>query len=234
MRTYTPQKIEKLLSFFNRTCNTGNFCMMDYFHQKIIMGSAENLTITGFSKRVIMTEGLKFYERILSPKELGWLKKMHQQAFEIFYSYPVDQREDLEFTYHLIARTERQHDVVLRHKLVPYKLCKNGNMWLGLCYISTISFLPAVYKARVVNVETGEVYNYINDKFVKSEFSAQITPEEISILDLLSRDTPVKKVSHILNMSESNMKIKRQKLFKKLGVKSWIAALQKAHELNVL
>ena len=230
-RLYSKEKVEKTLGFFNRAGN-GNFYMVDYRNQKIIMGDSTNLTLTGYSKKTIVREKFGFFNRILKQEEKEWLQNANNKAFDVFFGYPESQRLDLEFTYDLIAQTLAHHEIILRHKMVPYKLCNNGNLWLGLCFIMSISFLPIRHKACIVNAKTGDTHIYNNNTFVLSKFGT-LNPEERRILDLMSKDVPTKKIYEILKISESSFKQKKQGVFNKLNAQSWAAAVQQAHLLGL-
>ena len=231
-RLYCPKNIKEALECCDRITQ-GNFYMVDFRHHKVIIGSPSTPSISGHSKDLIGMEGIDFYKRILAESELKWLAKMHKEAHNIFYSYPVQERQKLEFTYNLIAETTDKREVVLCHKLVPYKLCKNGNMWLGLCHITSSSFLPVFCKAAIVNIQTGENYDFIDGKFILSE-TKTLTPDEITILTCTAKDMPIKQICAQLNISESRLKRKRLVLFSKLNVKTIAAAVYKATALKIV
>ena len=231
-RLYCSRNIKEALECLDRITQ-GNFYMVDYRHHKIITGSSSTASICGHSKDLIGIEGFVFYKRILAGNELKWLAKVNKEAHNIFYSYPMHERQKLEFIYNLIAETTDKREVVLRHKLVPYKLCKNGNMWLGLCHVTASSFLPMFCKATIVNIQTGENYDFIDGKFILSE-AKTLTPDEITILTCTAKDMPLKQICALLDISESRLKRKRLTLFNKLNVKTIAAAIYKATTLKIV
>jgi DNA-binding CsgD family transcriptional regulator len=232
-RFYSQRNVEKALSFFDRSCQ-GKFYMVDYRKQKLILGSTSStLSFPRLSKDLIELEGFSFYKRILVDGELEWLMEMKKKAHDIFYSYPEVERQNLEFSYDLIAQSIDNREFVLRHKLVPYKLCNNGNMWLGLCHVVTSSFLSVFNKASIINIETGKTYDFINGEFTKSEIRV-LTPDEITILTYATQDMQVKQICDVLHISESNLKRKRLALFDKLDVKTMSAAIYKATLLKLI
>jgi DNA-binding CsgD family transcriptional regulator len=231
-RLYSVEKIENALSFFNRACN-GNFYMVDYYKQKLILGTSSASTFCGYPKDLIREEGFAFYKRILKKDELDWLAQMNEEAYNVFFDYPESERQDLEFIYELIAETKNQREIGLQHRLVPYKLCENGNMWLGLCFVSPSPILPTAYKASIVNFETGDTYNFIDGVFVRSDVKAFI-PDEITILDCLAKDMQAKQICELLKISESVLMRRKQKIYGILDVHTSAGAVHKAHVLGVL
>jgi DNA-binding NarL/FixJ family response regulator len=164
---------------------------------------------------------------------MNWLTKMNIKAFDVLFGYPEFERKNLEATYDLIAHTKIHKEIILRHTLIPYKLCNNGNLWMALCYVTPESSVQTPHKAKITNIKTGETHHYIKDTFVLSE-SKVLTMEEIKILELLSTDVPPKNVYEMLGISERCFHQKKQKIFDKLNVQSWIAAVHQAHKLKIL
>ncbi|MCL2028651.1 MAG: hypothetical protein FWG79_09255, partial [Bacteroidales bacterium] len=203
-RIHSTQKIEEELSLFNRICN-GNFYMVDYFHEKLIVGVSSASTLTGHSQTLVKKEGFEFYHRILKPDEFNWLVRMTKEAHNIFYKYPVSQRQDLEFSYGLTAMSANGGEMVLRHRLVPYQLCKNGNMWLSLCFVSISSSLQEPGKAAIVNSKTGEQYDFVKNKFVLSTAKA-LTHDDIKVLKWMTQELSTGQMCKLLKMSESCFK----------------------------
>ena len=231
-RLYCSKNIKEALECLDRITQ-GNFYMVDYRHHKIITGSSSTASVCGYPKDLVSVEGFDFYKRILVGNELKWLANMNREAHNVFYSYPLQERQKLEFTYDLIAKTIDKREVVLRHKLVPYKLCKNGNMWLGLCHVAASPFLPVFCKATIVNIQSGENYDFIDDKFVLSE-AKTLTPDEITILTCTAKDMPLKQICALLDISESRLKRKKLTLFNKLNVRTISAAIYKATVLKIV
>jgi DNA-binding CsgD family transcriptional regulator len=225
--------MEKALGLFNRVCQS-NFYMVDYHAQTLIVGKTmPSLTHSGYSREMIEIEGLDFYTRLLLDEEKKWLAEMNKEAFEIFHSYPESERFNLEFYYDLIAQTSNLQKIVLHHKLVPFKLDKNGNMWLGLVHVTISSFTSTFSKARIVNIQTGEQFDYIDGKFIQSTITA-LDRDELAILAHTAKDIPNKQIADLLKISESNLKRKRLSLFDKLGVKTPAAAVYKATMLKII
>jgi DNA-binding CsgD family transcriptional regulator len=231
-KNHTIKRIEEQLSFFNRACK-GNFYMVNYYEQKLIVGTSNASTFCGYPKDMIEKEGFDFYKRILKKNELIWLEKMNAEAYNVFFNFREPERQNLEFNYDLIVETVSKDSVVLHHRLVPYKLCENGNMWLGLCFVSLSPYLLSSCQAHIVNQQTSETYDFIDNKFVLSDVKA-LTLEEISILNYLTKDMMTKQIVDLLDISESTIMRKKNIIFDKLGVKSSYAAIHKAAKLGII
>jgi DNA-binding CsgD family transcriptional regulator len=230
---YSVEKIQEALSCFNRACK-GNFYMLDYHAQKLILAPFSAPTICGYSKDMMKKEGFDFYRQIFKKDEQKWVAQVNKEAYGIFFGYPESERQRLEFNYDLIAETINKQEVVLRQRLVPYKLCENGNMWLGLCHLSISPFSSSSSrKASITDFETGETYNFIDGRFVLSDVRA-LTPDEITVLDGLAKDIPAKQICDLLKISESAMIRKKRNIFDKLGVNTSVAAVHKATKMGAI
>jgi hypothetical protein len=232
-RLHCSKNTKEMLELLDKVA-PGSFYVVDYRQQKVISGSSSaKQLICGHSKDLVSIEGLDFYKRILVKEELEWLNKMNEEAHNILHDHPADERQNLVFTYDLIAKTADKREVILRHKLVPYRLCKNGNMWLGLCHITTSTVLSIFCKAMITNTVTGENYDFVDGKFVLSE-AKTLTPDEIAILTCAAKDMPVKQICATLHIPESRLKRKRLILFNKLQVRTVAAAIYKATVLKII
>lgn len=231
-RLYNAKNVEIALSVFDRV-SRDNFYMVDYRNQKLITGVHREHTLSGYSKDILEIEGFDFYQRVLPKKEMAWLAQMNKEAHNVFYSYPEDQRLNLEFSYDLVGEDLNKQEIILHHRLVPYKLCKNGNMWLALCHVTASSFLSVINKANIVNFKTGEQFDYVDGKFV-SAIAKSLTADEVAILSHMAKDLQRKEIADTLKISEGSIKKKKQTLFEKLNVKTSTAAVYKATVMKLI
>jgi len=231
-RLYSPRNVEAAINFFNRVCES-NFYILDFRNQKLISGNLSSVLLCGYPIDLVEKEGADFFKRILSENEFEWFSQLNKEWYNIFYSYPELQRQNLEFTYDLLATTSSQQEIILRHKLVPYKLDKNGNMWLGLYHITSSEHLSILSKAKIVNIQTGESYDYIQGKFMLSDVKT-LSCEEIMILRYSAKEIPLKQIADMLKVSVSSLKRKRQQIFDKLESKTIASAIYKATMMKII
>jgi DNA-binding CsgD family transcriptional regulator len=235
-RNFNEKKNKENLDLFNQINESrGYFFMLDYSEDKLYLGNAQLYGITGYSATYIESiSRSEFYGKILKPDEFEWYYKMVKQACDLGYKYPADSRKNLELNFDLITITATNLELTLRHKIVPYKFDKNGNMWLGLGYVSHLaSSTPQIAKAVLTNFLTGEQYIYKNDKFVLTTIKT-LTHHEISILKWAAEDKSSEQICDALHISESSFKRKRKQIFEKLNVQSTAAAVYKATSMGLI
>jgi len=232
-RDFSLKRIKSTLDFFSRIQNTCVY-MVDYRAQRLILGNVAKPTICGHSIETIKADGFNIYLKILSKNEQQWLAKMTEQAFVIFNDYKnVEDRFALEFSYDLTAKTKCGNVVTLYHRLVPYQLCDNGNMWLALCVVSEVSLVEKMTKACIENHVTGEKFDYINNKFVRRK-GKFLTQDETAILQYLADGFLLKQIGKEMGISERTVLEKEKSAFKKLGVCTQAAATHKATKLGLI
>ena len=226
------EEIQNVLKVVNRA-GQRSYVIVDYFKQRLIVGPSSNSMITGYSKDTIKKEGFGFYDRILSKQELNWFIKMHEAMFKIFYDYPIEKRYDLEFFYDLLVQTSSGTELILQHKLVPLRLDQNGNMWLCLGLVTPSTSLYNPIKARIIDVQAGDKYNFMGDRFELTTTKV-LNQEDTLILKWMSRDVTAEVMCSELGISESSLNRKKKKIYELLGAQGATGAIHKAHLMGVI
>jgi DNA-binding CsgD family transcriptional regulator len=226
------KKVERILTFLNRT-NKGSYCMMNYEKQKIITGISSISTIGGYSKEFVKKAGLKFYFEILDENEQKWLTLLNMEAQKVLYQYSESDRLNLEFNYDLIAKKITGEKILVHHRLIPYELCNNGNMWLALCCVTEKPLLLKAVRATIVHINTGRKHEYIDNTFVKSP-NNDLTEEEIEILKCLAKGMQLKQISDSLKIPQRSVERKGKNILDKLDVLTYPAATCKAVEIGLI
>jgi len=233
LKAFCHQKMEDMLSSFNRACS-GDFYIADYYHKKFIIDSPYSLFLCGYSKEFVAEQGFAFFGTILKKENLNWIMQMNRVGYKTLFRLPVHQRTKAIISYDLAVITADGEDLILHHKVVPYQLCKNGNMWLGLCHVSVSSSKTASDQAIFFNAETGERYNLIGGEFELSD-TKPITKEDMQILRCLIKGFADKQtISQLGDITLSAFKTKKQRLFEKLDVNTSTEAIHKAHLMGII
>jgi DNA-binding CsgD family transcriptional regulator len=226
-KMFNAKELEYMLNSFNRA-HARNYYITDYCAKNFIIDSPDSLILCGYSKEIMKKDGFRFFNRILKQEELEWIMRMNAAAYEVFFRYPPSKRLKLIISYDLTVTTRYEGEFVLHLKVTPYKLCKNGNMWLALCYATISSSDKMGEKATIFSTVTGERYSLVGDKFVLSAANP-ITKHEIQILKMMVKGTLDENMASIMDIPISTFKRKKQGLYQKLGVRTSAEAVHKAH-----
>jgi hypothetical protein len=236
-RHYNETELESILNAFN-FAGGSNFYMSDYYRKKIIVDSPSSLILCGHSKIEAERLGFEFFHNILTDDEWNWLDRVNKECYKFFFNYPEEKRKGLLLSYDLSVLTAKGKKLILHHHTVPYKLCQNGNMWLGLCHVWA-SPEKKSGSPLIIDRKTGEQYNFIDKKFVKSNTHLP-TQEEIMILNWMVQELSDEKMSDQLNeqlettTTVANFKRKKRELYDKLDVSTSAAAIHKAHLMGII
>jgi DNA-binding CsgD family transcriptional regulator len=220
------ERIEKVLSSFSQVAGQ-RFYMLDYRKGKIMVDSSSSLILCGYSKELIEKEGFRFFKKILPQKELTWLSCANNAAYAVFFDTPLKNREKLVFSLDLACTTANNHDIILHHKIIPYQLCNNGNLWLSLCS-TTVSYQKKSRKVSLINNQTGERYKLVHNKFERTT-DFVLTEEEHKILGWLAKGFKVEHMALLMGVSAPTLGRKKWSLYKKIGVKTSAEAVHWAH-----
>jgi len=232
LRTHSEKGLEEVLSSFNHT-GKSNFYFLDYFRKKIIVDSPLSLILAGHSKAEVNELGFGFFEHILSDSEWVWLNRVNIECYNFLFNYPANRRKDLLFSYDLAVLTAKDNNIILHHNISPYKLCKNGNLWLGLCHV-WVSSSQRKSCPLIIDRKTGEQYEFVDNKFTKIS-TRTFTEEDLIILGWMVKDLTDEQMSEQLKASSvANFKRKKRALFDKLGAGTSASAIHKAHLLGII
>ena len=236
LRAFCKEELENMLASFNYA-EGNNYYILDYFNKKVIVESPTSPILCGFPKEYVDEENFGFFQRTLSDDEWKWLSEINVKCYQFFFLCSESDRKNLVFSYDLTMKTPKDKKVVLHHKIVPYKLCKNGNLWLGLCHVS---LSPNRERGRVsiFNRKTGERYNLIENRFEKVLCSS-LNSEELMILEWMIKGLSDKLICDRLGdgdkpMPSTNFKLRKRTLYKKLEASTSAEAIYKAKMMGII
>jgi len=209
-------------------------CLIDFHEEKVIVGNLAGHTVAGLPVELIRKEGLKLSDKILPESEREWLKNMDIEARKIFAQYDdFDTRLEFVFSHDLQAKTPSGREITLYHRLVPYQLDENGDLWLAVCAVSAMPLTHKATKACIDSVRTGERYDYIDGKYILSEHK-HLTEEEIEILAHLADGIAIKQISAKIGISLRAVERKKKVALTKLGAHTQAAAVYRAKSMGLI
>jgi len=226
-KAFSKKEIESMFRSFSQSCG-GDYYMLDYYNNKIFVDDRSSSILCGYPKEIADKEGLDFLKRVIIPTNQDWANQVNKVAFAFFFNYEEKRRMDLTLSYDLGVRTISGSKCVLLHKITPFKLCKNGNLWLGLCNVSEALYEDSKNEAYIVDTEQGKKYNFINGSFVLSKEEV-LANKEKQILKLIAKGVTTAEIGKRLGVSETVLNRNKRKIFDKLGVDSSASAIYKAY-----
>jgi len=230
---YSKENLEKILSNFCKICGP-RFFFMDYYQGRLILDTStpSSSILGGYSKEFVEEKGFGFFEFLLDLSEREWMSKVNDAAYDVFLATPIELREDWVLTFDLAIKRIDGHKVVLRHRLIPYKLCDKGHLWISLCY-AIISGQRKIGNPTMFNKKTNEHFEYINGRFVKKEL-IDLSDDERLILDHMIKGFTGEHIAMALNISESSLRRKKYLLYQRVGVNTNAELVHWAHTNGII
>ena len=199
--------------------------ILDFKNEKILYATRNCSLLMGSTLEEINTQGLRYYEQVVLPEDVGLLAQANARALEMFYSYSTDQRPDAYYTFDLRMRGPEGRTVLMNHKITVLDLTVGGVLRLGLCVISFPTgdrpgnaYLKWNDHSRVMQVmPTGGLAE------VKTQ---KLTPKAMTILRLASNGKTEAETAKRLGISLYTVKWHKKQIFARLGVRNIAEAIQ--------
>ena len=170
---------------------------------------------------------------VFANADIKTLKVVFEKAYELFLSYPIEDRKKLVFSFSFHTNCNGKKRVV-HQSLTPLTLTDSGDLWLVLCTASfSSSKSPGHYVMRLHRDEEYMLYNVEKGRWYHKE-GVSLSFEEKEILLLSSQGYTVKEIAAVLSKSGDTIKMYKRVMFSKLKVKSIAEAIIAAINGNLI
>ena len=166
-------------------------------------------------------------------EDIGTLKTIFESAYDLFLSYPIEERKELIFSFSFHHHRNGKKKIV-HQSLTPLALTDDGDLWLVLCTTSFSSRKePGQYVMKLHNDSEYLEFNLDKGRWYHKE-GLMLTLEEKEILLLSSQGYTMKEIAAIFGKSVDTIKLYKRVLFSKLGVRSITEAVMAAINRNLI
>lgn len=193
--------------------------IVDFYRQNFFFISGNFLYLCGITGEQLNTNVDNLYFDYVPEEEEPMLKEIISKSFELFYSFPKDERRDwtLSYYFHLCYNENKR---LIQHKITPLRITEDGKLWLALCMIS----LSSRKDSGNVTMRRFQHQDYFYYSIAKKVWyyreGISLTDIEKDLLSMSSQGYTVKEISERICKSEDTIKAYKRKLFAKLGVKN--------------
>lgn len=190
------------------------------FHRKDLFYLSGNLQyLCGIKGEDMDSRKNNLYFNAVPENEWEMLKEIIRKAFELFHTFPPEERQDMILSYYFHLENEGRRRLI-HHKVTPLKLSPDGKVWLAACTFSMSSRKEAGYPVMRKCNET-DYFFYSLDKHVwYHREGMSLTTMERDVLMLSSQGYTMKEIADRLCRSEDSIKSYKRVLFSKLGVRN--------------
>ncbi len=218
------QPYVEALTGLSRIANMSLY-MTDYHKREFLYVSSNPLFLCGYPREEVQAMGYEFYFKVVHPDDLKMLVEINEKGFEYFYKQPPDSRSNLFLSYDFRMRHLNGQTVMINHKITPFALACDGDIWLSLSIVnlSTQEKSGNVYVQRFDSVERME-YSFKSGRW-KTARAVVLTDREKEVLQLSAQGYTAQSIADKLFVDVSTVKFHKTNVFNKLGVNNTMEAV---------
>jgi len=193
------------------------------FHQKCFrFVSDKGAFLCGYSSEEVLQWGYYFYIKVVHPKDLQLIVKIHQVIFD-FFSHPDISIHDLAcIVFNFRIRSGKGY-LMVSHRVVPVVI--KNNVRLAFCVVTdsvlkTSGNLYAYFK----NEELRYKYSFESDRW-SLDTPILLSEKEKDILKWGKQGKTVKEIADVFCLSDKTIRNQKVILFEKADVKNMLQAI---------
>jgi DNA-binding CsgD family transcriptional regulator len=230
-------RIEGIVSTLDTVACSGyqKFYVIDYRQNKFLYVS-ENpffLDAATCTNEEMKQKGHLFYEEYISNEERDRLKAINHSAFELYQTFPVEERTTHTLSYNFPIQIKRKK-YLIHHKWTPLLLTKDGEFWLTVC---VVSLAPKHSSHNSIITQKGSTYLWNYNEAIQRWEQALIPVLNLKmkkVLLLASAGYTLEEIANELCVSMDSVKSHRKSLFKKFQTRNIGETVVMAMNLGML
>lgn len=207
--------------------------IIDYFKQEFAYVSENLALLCGQPVDKILEFGYNLYLEHTPDKEVEMLLEINKKGFELFSSFPAEERLDysIQYDFHLL---NDKRPYLVHHTLTPLALTQTGKIWLALCTVSMSSrSTPGHIIMKKENSKEYHEYDLTRHKWILKE-ERSLSNLERDVLWLSTQGYTMNDIASKLFKSVDTIKSCKRSLFARLGAKNIAEALYHAVNYKLL
>lgn len=225
------QFLESLSTLHNSVITIFDLSRMDHVY------FSPNLTdLLGWDPEKVAVPDMSYVDQRMHPDDLKHLNSVSWQFFNIILRVDPEWREQMKYIklildYRTLGREGNYIRVIEQHKLL--ELDKYGNPWLSMSILdlSPDQDLTTLCRYRLVNTQTGELFNFPSAEEISGH---KLSFREKEIIQLLAKGLISKQIADKLFISVNTVNTHRQRIIEKLNVSNTAEAVQHAGRLGLI
>lgn len=202
----------------------GSIYVIDFFRKRFLYVSSNPLLLCGHTPEEILEMGADFYLRHIPQEELEYILNVAERLHRFLINCPKDERTLFSISYdvHLVNNGDR---ILINHRLAPLELDREGNIWLGVCYLS-LSNNDVMGNFEIRRNGQSEYWRYDNnlDRWTAMP-GIRLTKGEKEVLFMSARGMTIDEIAKNVCRSTDTIKSRRKAIFDKLNVRNMNEAI---------
>jgi len=214
----------KALSTLSHIANMSIY-IIDYYKKGFLYVSSNPLFLCGYEAEEVRKLGYDFYPKIVSPEGLTMLLEINEKGFEYFYNQEPEERSNLFISYDFEIRHKGGNKLIVNHKLTPFALTFDNDMWLSLCLV-TLSTHDKSGHAFIQKFDSLIRHEYsFKSKRWKAVQSVTLTEREREVLQLAATGHTEQGISDKLFIDKTTVKFHKSNILAKLDANNIMEAV---------
>ncbi len=213
----------------------GSIAIFDLYKKEHVYISSQYESILGYGSDVFLRDPKLHLVSLVHPDDIGMLYYFGTRFFRFGLNMPMDSREELKdykyiTDYRIKKKNGKYTRVIEQHVVI--ELDNAGNAWLALSImdLSPEEDLNTPCRARVVNLNSGEVYKIP----FEAENKPRLSKREKEILSLIADGKASKQIADELCISTHTVNTHRQRIIEKMKVSNTAEAVRYAGKVGLL
>lgn len=212
------------LSGLARVANLSLY-LIDYHKREFLYVSSNQLFLCGYDREEVKNLGYDYYPKVVHQEDLPLLLEVNEKGFEYFYKQDPEVRNSLFISYDFRMCHKNGHVFMVNHKLTPFALTSDGDMWLSLCLV-TLSIQDKPGCVYIQQFETLSRLEYsFKSKRWKSAQAIVLTEREKEVMQLSAQGYTAQGIADKLYVDVSTVKFHKTNVFNKFGVNNTMEAV---------
>ena len=214
------------LTALTRVANMSLY-LIDYHKKGFLYVSSNPLFLCGYEQEEVRKLGYNFYPKVVPPEDLVMLLEINEKGFEYFYKLGQDSETKYDgfISYDFTMCHKNGQKFKVNHKLTPFALTSDGDMWLSLCLV-TLSIQEKSGNAYIQHFNSPNRLDYsFKTKRWKAAPAIVLTDREKEILRLSAQGYTEQNIANKLFVERSTVRFHKNNILSKLGVNNIMEAV---------
>jgi len=199
--------------------------VIDYHRKEFLYVSSNSLFLCGYEREEVKEMGYDFYPEVVPPEDIAMLLEINEKGFEQFYKVDEETKYNSFISYDFTMCHKSGQKFKVNHKLAPFALTPDGDIWLSLCLV-TLSTQEKSGNAYIQRFGSSEKLEYsFKTKRWKLKPAIALTDRELEILRLSAQGYTEQSIATKLFVEKSTVKFHKSNILSKLKVNNMMEAV---------
>ena len=208
--------------------------LTDYVKREFLYVSSNPLFLCGYERDEVKKMGYEFYPKVVNSADLKMLLEVNEKGFEFFYKQEPEIRSSLFISYDFRMNHKNGSVFMINHKLTPFALNCDGDIWLSLSFVSlSTQESPGNVYIQQFNPSNRMEYSFKSKRWKKT-YPISLTNRELEILRLSAQGYTAQGIAEKLFIDIATVKFHKTNILSKFKVNNTMEAVYFASTNHII